>query len=562
MSSIVRRTRARAGIMLCSLLLLAVGASCAKPPSQPAEIREGPRASPAVPLYENLGTLHFPIRTKAPLAQSYFDQGVRLVFAFNHEEAINSFEEASWLDPEAPMPYWGIALALGPNINLPMGEQEGRRAYEAVQKATALSAKASPKERAYIDALVARYSPSAEVDRKQLDQAYAEAMGAVWAQYPDDANAGTLYAEALMDLQPWHYWTPEGEPIGRAKDIVATLERVLVIKPDHPGACHYYIHAVEASQRPERALPCAERLPTLMPGAGHLVHMPAHIYLRLGMYEKAAERNVHAVAADHELLAHRALEGVYPHGYYPHNLHFLWAALTMEGRSTEAIKAAQDLSSLAPWEAARTEPSLEEFTPTLLFAYVRFGKWNEVLSVPKPPAELLHTTAVWHYARGLAFTRTQRVDQATHELEALSNLIKEIPGDRMVGISPVAELAKIAREILAGEVATQEGLVEDALAHFNKAVQVEDALRYYEPPLWQNPARLSLGALLLKVGRASDAEQVYRTDLRQHPHNGWALFGLAQSLRAQGRSEEAATVDQQFHTAWARADVDLSSSRF
>ncbi|HSE60024.1 MAG TPA: hypothetical protein VLA99_15095, partial [Nitrospiraceae bacterium] len=279
------------------------------------------------PLFDNLGRLHHPITTTSPKAQQYFDQGLRLVFAFNHEEAINSFEEAAKLDPKAAMPHWGIALALGPNINMPMDREAEKRAYEAIHQARSRAGGASAKERAYIEALALRYSVDPNGKRETLDRAYAEAMGKVAAQYRDDADAATLYAEAMMDLQPWDYWTPEGQPKGRANEIVSTLERALTLNPDHPGACHYYIHAVEASPKPERALPCARRLPALMPGAGHLVHMPGHIYLRLGMYKEAAEQNVHAVSIDHDYLAHRKLTGVYPMGYYPHNVHFLWSAL-------------------------------------------------------------------------------------------------------------------------------------------------------------------------------------------------------------------------------------------
>lgn len=301
------------------------------------------RVSTAVPLYDNLGSLHHPITTASPEAQQYFDQGLRLVYAFNHEKATHFFEEATRHDPDAAMPYWGVALALGPNINAPMDKEQERRAYDALQQALTRREHAGPQERAYIKALATRYSPNPNAKRETLDQAYADAMREVWKRYPDDSDAGTLYAEALMDLQPRSFWTLDGQPTGRTEEIVATLERVLTLDPDHPGACHYYIHAVEASPKPERALSCAERLPALVPGAGHLVHMPGHIYLRLGRYQEAAERNFHAAAVDQEYLKHRHLPGSYPTGYYPHNLHFLWAVLTMESRSREAIQVARDL---------------------------------------------------------------------------------------------------------------------------------------------------------------------------------------------------------------------------
>ncbi len=514
------------------------------------------------PLFDNLGNLHHPISTSSPKAQQYFDQGLRLVFAFNHEEAINSFEEAARLDPKAAMAYWGIALALGPNINLPMDRESEKRAYEAIQRARALAAGVSPREQAYIEALATRYSTDSHAKREVLDAAYAEAMGKVWVRDPKDVDAGTLYAEAMMDMQPWDYWTPEGQPKGRAIEIVATLERALQLNPDHPGACHYYIHAVEASSKAERALACAKRLPDLVPGAGHLVHMPGHIYLRLGMYQEAVERNVHATSVDHDYLAHRKLVGFYPMAYYPHNVHFLWSALTMEGRSKEAMKAAQDLRKLVPLEAAAKEPALEEFTSTLPFALVRFGKWNDVLALPQPPAELTYTTAIWHYARGIAFAAAKRFDEAQQEHKALAQLAASIPQDRMMGVTRVVDLARIAEQVLAGEIAARRGQYEQAIDRLKAATKLEDALRYYEPPLWHIPVRHSLGAVLLQAGRPTEAEAAYRIDLKQHPHNGWALFGLKQSLDAQQKMQDFKTTEQEFQKAWARADIKLTGSRF
>ncbi|WP_447598655.1 hypothetical protein [Nitrospira sp. Nam80] len=544
---------------LCGLGAILFLSACASPADQ-RSIEPAPDNAP--PLFGDLGTLHHPISTSSPKAQQYFDQGLRLVFAFNHEEAINSFKEAARLDPKAPMPYWGIALALGPNINLPMSPEAGKHAYEAMQKARALASNATPEERAYIDALAVRYSAEPQENREQLDAAYAEAMGKVWARYPNDADAGALYAEAMMDQQPWDYWTSDGQPKGNATQIVATLERTLELNPNHPGACHYYIHAVEASSNPERALPCARRLPDLAPGAGHLVHMPGHIYLRLGMYQEAVERNVHAAAVDHDYLEHRKLTGVYPVGYYPHNVHFLWTALSMEGRSKEAMKTAHDLQQLVPWDMAVKVPALEDFAPTGLFTLVRFGKWDEVLTVSKPPAELAYTNVVWHYARGMAFAATKRPDEAQQELKALTGLVGSIPEDRVMGGSRVVDLAKIAEGVLAGEIAARQGRYEQAIETLKVAAEVEDRLRYYEPPLWHIPVRHSLGAVLLQAGRPAEAEQVYREDLMHHPHNGWALFGLKKSLEAEQKQAEAKAVGQEFQQAWARADVQLPASRF
>ncbi|MDR4479408.1 MAG: hypothetical protein R3B37_06615 [Nitrospira sp.] len=542
--------------VLVATSLLSVG--CATP-TQPSDT---PTSTSRTPLFDNLGTLHHPITTSSREAQQYFDQGLRLVFAFNHEEAINSFEEAARLDPNAAMAYWGIALALGPNINLPMDREAEKRAYGAVQKAKALAARATPRERAYINALTHRYSLAPDASRDAHDAAYAEAMGQLWANDPTDADAGTLYAEALMDLQPWDYWTPEGRPKGRAREIVSTLERAMALNPDHFGACHYYIHAVEASSNPERALPCAKRLPTLAPGAGHLVHMPGHVYLRLGMYKEAVERNVHAASVDQEYLTHRPLTGIYPMGYYPHNVHFLWSALSMEGRSQEAINAAQNLQTLVTWDAAKQVPALEEFTPTLALTFVRFGKWREILALPKPPTDLLYTTAIWHYAHGIALAAMMRFEEADQEHQALATLAETIPGDRVLGVIPVAELVRVAELVVAGEVAARRGETERAIANLNEAAQREDGLRYYEPPLWHIPVRHSLGAVLLQAGRPAEAEQVYRTDLRQHPHNGWALFGLRQSLKAQQQAQAAEAMEERFKQAWARADVELPASRY
>ncbi len=531
------------------------GAAFASPPHEVSNDSD-------VPLYENLGSLHHPITTGHPKAQQYFDQGLRLVYAFNHEEAINSFEQALLFDDQAAMAWWGIALALGPNINALMGAAEERRAFEAVARAKRLSDGSSPSERAYIEALAVRYASQPETGREERDRAYALAMEKVWRQWPDDVDAGTLFAEALMVLQPWDFWAPDGQPKGRATEIVAVLERVLTLEPNHPGACHYYIHTVEASPYPERALPCADRLPNLVPGAGHLVHMPGHIYLRLGRYREAAECNVHAAAVDHDLLEHRRLHGIYLVGYYPHNLYFLWSALTMEGRSQEAIDAARRLMTLAPWDKARQEPAMEEFTPTLLFALTRFGRWQDALDLPEPPSELLYTRATWHYSRGLSLVRLDRLEQAALELEKLAESVKTMPEDRTIGVESVAALAKIAQDVLAGELAARRGQAREAVSLLRRAVAREDGLRYYEPPLWHYPVRHSLGAVLLAAHRSEEAEQVYREDLVRHPENGWALYGLAESLRAQGQRDAAAAVEQRFQKAWSRADVRLTASRF
>ncbi|MDP9132699.1 MAG: hypothetical protein M3M98_06135, partial [Nitrospirota bacterium] len=363
-------------------------------------------------LFDNLGTLHHEITTTSERAQKFFDQGLRLVYAFNHEEALTAFTEASRLDPDAPMPYWGVALSLGSNINAAMDPKVEPRAVEALRKATMQLASATPRERDYVDALASRYSLKKSVTRRVKDEAYVKAMRRLAREYPDDVDAAILSAEALMQLRPWDYWRADGRPQPGTDELVATLEAALQRSPDHPGACHYYIHAVEASPDPQRALECAKRLPSLMPGAGHLVHMPAHIYMRLGLYREASERNATAAMVDHDYLAHHRLEGKYASGYYAHNLHFLNASLMMEGRSADALQAGRDLLTKVSDEELAKEPSLEWYAPTLLLTLARFGHWHDLIRQPPPYRGLRFTTGLWHYARGLAFASTTRFGSA------------------------------------------------------------------------------------------------------------------------------------------------------
>lgn len=514
-----------------------------------------------VPLFDNLGTWHHAITTTSEQAQRYFDQGLRLTYAFNHEEAIHAFEEAARLDPTAAMAYWGIALALGPNINTPMDKQAERRAWEAVQNARAHSAHVSAKERSYIDALAKRYSAKGGA-RASLDKAYAEAMRAHWRQFPDDADAGTLFAEALMDLRPWDLWTVDGKAKPGTDEIISTLETVLARHPDHPGACHFYIHAVEASPSPERALPCAERLPALMPGAGHLVHMPAHIYIRLGQYHQAAERNAEAARVDEQYLAGRTLTGIYPAGYYTHNLHFLWASLMMEGRQAESLKAARALTATIAEEDARKDKWKEFYLPTPIYSLIRFGQWETLLQEPAPGKGLTLLQGMWRLGRGLALAATGRLPGAEGEQVVLAGLAKRLGRDRTTEQKTARALLKIGERLLAGEIAVHRRKYGDAIKLFKEALKLEDALPYTEPPHWPLPIRHYLGAALLMAGQPREAEAVYRADLIRNPHNGWALLGLAQSLRAQHQSDEADKIEQAFKTAWASADVTLAASRF
>jgi tetratricopeptide (TPR) repeat protein len=516
------------------------------------------------PLYENLGTLHHPITTGSLKAQSYFDQGLRLVYAFNHEEAIYSFEEAARLDPKAAMAYWGIALALGPNINAPRDKDQEHLAYAAIRRAQTLAAGVGEPERAYIDALAVRYSAASEAGGAELDRAYVEAMRAVSTRFPLDPDAAVLFAEALMDLRPWDFWTTDGQAQPGTEEILATLEKVLARHQDHPGACHFYIHAVEASPHPEKALACARRLPQLMPGAGHLVHMPAHIYQRVGLYHEAAERNAHAAAVDEEYLGHRHLVGGYPTGYYLHNLHFLWASLLMEGRSREAIRVARELAAKVGPDQAASEREfwLEQFTATPVLSLVRFGRWDDVLREPAPPETLLYARAMWHYARGLAFAAKGQFDRAEGERRHVTAASEALSKDRADSYKEAAPLLQIADKVVAGETAARRGDAEGAIRLFEEAVRLEDNLRYMEPPDWYYPVRHSLGAVLLAAGRATEAEAVYQEDLKRHPENGWALMGLAQSLKAGQATTEAAAVEARFRQAWTSADVTLTTSRF
>lgn len=513
-------------------------------------------------LYDNLGTLHHPISTSSDLAQRYFDQGLRFVYAFNHEEAIRSFEEATRQDPSAPMPYWGIALALGPNINAAMSKENGRRAVEAVKQARSRLSAAAPAERSYIEALTKRYIGAPRASRAALDKAYADAMRSVYKAYPEDADAGVLFAEAMMTLRPWDFWTGEGMPKPGTQEILSTLEAVLEQFPDHPGACHYYIHAVEASRDPQRALACADRLPALMPGAGHLVHMPAHIYLRLGMYHRSSERNADAARADEQYLAGAHLAGEYADGYYSHNLHFLWSSLMMEGRSAEALKAATSLMSTITDEEARTDRGKEVYLTTKLLTWLRFGQWENLLREPPPPKGLHLVEGTWRLGRGMALVATGRLPGAEGERQALVTLTKQFRRSKNQHDKLERDLLKIAERLLAGQIAVQRRRYEEAIKTFREAVKIEDSLQGAEPPHWALPVRHYLGPVLLLAGRAPEAEAEYRTDLKWYPDNGWALFGLLQSLKAQRKDADAADVSSRFEKAWLHADVALAASRF
>ncbi len=516
------------------------------------------------PRLQNLGDHKFPVTTDSARAQLFINQGMMLVYGFNHAEAARSFREAARLDPNCAMAYWGMALVLGPNINMAMPPEAESRAYEMIQKAIALKEKASEKEKAYIDALAKRYSGEEKPNRTALDLAYAGAMRELRNRYPDDLDAATLYAEAVMDLRPWNYWTRDMQPYPETVEVLRVLESVLMRNPNHPGAIHLYIHAVEYA-RPELAEAGAERLWSLAPGAGHLVHMPSHIFRRIGRYSDASKSNEDAIAADEDYITQCRAQGVYPLAYYPHNIHFLWDSATMEGRSHTAIEAARKSASSIPVDAWREVPLLHQFLVAPLFAYTRFGQWEVILSEPRPPEDSLFWTGVWHYARGLAFTATEKLDEATLELNSLRKIAGQtsLDGYRVTFSRNGAKaILEIATEVLVGEMAAKQGDYDQAIARLHRGILLEDNLIYNEPPDWHVPVRQSLGAVLLDAGRAAEAEAVYWQDLTRNRENGWSLYGLMRSLRAQDKEEQAIVIERRFRRAWNRADVTLTASRF
>ncbi|MGB9382952.1 hypothetical protein, partial [Candidatus Binatus sp.] len=480
-------------------------------------------------------------------------------YAFNHDEAAGSFEQAAQYDPDMAMAYWGIALSVGPNINQPEDTDRGKMAYAAITKAKSLEADASAPEREYIDALAQRYAADGKMN-DALQTAYANAMRQVAHNNPDDPDAGALFAEALMDLHPWELWTLDGKPVDGTPEIVATLEGVIAKYPDHLGANHYYIHAVEASADPGRALPSAQRLPKLAPAAGHIVHMPSHIYFRLGDYDASVAANEAAIKADKVYLRERNPTGIYPMMYVPHNIQFLWASYMMEGNGRGAFKASRELNDAVPLDMVRRMPMAEGMLPTRYFTEARFGKWDALLKEPTPPADLTFITAVWHYARGLAFAAKNRPADALNEKKQLDAIAAATPPERVVGFNSASRLLAMAAATLAGEIDSTQGNHDDAVKHLQQAVAIQDALNYEEPPAWYYPIRETLGMELLADSRTADAEQVFRDDLKQYPENGWSLNGLAICLRARNASDEAASVDARFKKAWAHADVTLPAS--
>ncbi len=513
-------------------------------------------ASADVPLYDNLGDLSHKVSTRSAAAQSYFNQGLRLTYAFNHDEAIASFTRATREDSTCAMCWWGIAYAMGPNINAPMDTAAYRPAYAAIRRAVALSPKASVAERDMIAAMALRYGPEPVASRASLDSAYARAMKGVAKKYPTDPEAQTLYAEALMDLTPWNYWDGRGtKPRPGTLETVATLERTIARTPNHAGACHFYIHIVEASTTPQRALPCADRLAKLMPGAGHLVHMPSHIYMRTGRYDLVADHNHEAVAEDQSYLQDRKPTGFYKYTYYPHNWHMLWMGLIQLGRGAEAIRASRELVKVIPVDVVETVPPLQLYFPPPYWTLVRFGKYDEMLAEPAPKASLKYTGAMWRYSRGIALAAKGKTGEARAELDSVTAIAAATPAEAPAGINSQKSLLALAGRHLAGRLALAEGDTAAAIKAFEEAIPLEDGLLYDEPPAWYHPIRQELAGVHLAMGHGAVAEKLYREDLVHYPNNGWSLYGLARSLEAQKKTAEAAKVDAQYKKIWDKADT-------
>ena len=519
------------------------------------------------PVFEGLGDYHMPITTDAPRAQQFFDQGMVLAFGFNHREAARSFRQAQALDPDCAMCFWGESLVLGPNINAGMDAADNPRAVEAADKAESLADNGTELEQALIEALQSRYAQDPPDDRSPLDRAYADAMADVAKRFPDDPNAASLYAEALMDTMPWAYWEADGSPKPATETLLATLERVLESHPQHPLANHLYIHAVE-KVHPEHGIAAADRLRDLVPGAGHLVHMPGHIYVRIGRYADAVRANEKAIDADQAYIAQCHAQGLYPVAYMPHNHHFLSVAASFIADENKAIDAAEHMRAHTDPQLMRAPGltgTLQHYWTMPYYAAVRFGHWKPLLAATAPDEDLLYPTGVYHYARGLALVRTGNAEAAEDALSKLAYIAgdPELAVTRVMETNTMADLLGVAREELAGELALARGDTDRAIEHLKTAVALEDKLIYVEPPDWYVPTRHNLGAALLAAGRPAEAEAVYRKDLEIYPDNVWSLAGLEQSLSAQGRDDEAGKVGERRERMQARAasEPEIAQSR-
>ncbi len=519
-------------------------------------------------LLEGLGKHHFPVTAGVPEAQRWFDQGLMLAYGFNHDAAERSFLKAAELDPGCAMCWWGAAFVVGPHVNAAMDPGKNAAAWARLQRAIELAPGASERERAFIEALAARYAENPPADRRPLDEAFAAATGRLVAARPDDLEAAVLHAEAMMDLQPWDYYDEQLQPKGRTAEIVALLESVIERNPEHAGALHLYVHAVEASAAPERGVAAADRLRDLIPGSGHLVHMPAHIYARVGRWHDAVIANQRAIEADDAYLALCGgnAQGVYPLGYVPHNHHFLWFAASMVGEGAVARAAAEHTAERVNLPELMREPgfgALQHFWMTPWFDHVRFGRWDVIAGQPNPAPDLPYVTHVWHYAQGMAAVRQRRLEDADGHLAAMRGLLAQPTFESMLVWDryPLSLAAAVAERTVTAEIALARGDQATALGALQEAVAIEDRIPYDEPPGWHAPVRQTLGAVLLESGKPAEAEAVYREELRRNPENGWSLKGLALSLVAQRRAPEAREIEERLAAAWRNADVEIASSR-
>ncbi|RFS21887.1 hypothetical protein DVR12_14645 [Chitinophaga silvatica] len=517
------------------------------------------------PKLKGLEGINFSISTNNKEAQEYFNQGMMLTYGFNHAEAARSFFEAARLDSTCAMAYWGFAYVLGPNYNGGMEKDNFQRAFEATAKAKSLSANCTQKEKALIDALSTRYAMPAPADRKSLDIAFAAAMKKVYNQFQSDPDIGALYAEALMDLHPWDLYDKDTKkPRAWTPELLAVLEHLMKINPLHPGAHHFYIHAMEASATPEKAMASARLLDTLVPGAGHLAHMPSHIYINTGDYHLGSLSNINAVEIDSVYTVACHAQGAYPLGYFPHNYHFLTATATLEGNSKLAWEAAQKLQEHTSEEIMRLPGwgTLQHYYTIPYYIAAKFGMWDTILSLPSPAQDLVYPKLIWHYARGLAYLGKNNTSNAQKELDTLKILGADTTLKQLTiwQINTTADLAQIAIKVLSAEVAAKEKQYNNSIALLNEAVAIEDGLNYNEPPDWFFSVRHYLGAILMDNGKFSEAEKVYRKDLKNWRRNGWALIGLHNSLIAQKKDSEAKVAKADFDKAWQFADIQIVSS--
>ena len=556
----------RIGLLVISAVLASSGCGGGADSQSSANPAQTLAQRAGAPLFDGMGDYHMPITTADPDAQRYFDQGMVLAFGFNHAESIRSFRAAQNLDPNCAMCFWGEALATGPNINVTsngkaiMAPAERASARAAIDQALALIDGVTPKEQDWIKALDQRYDGQGDTPRDPLDRAWADALADMAARYPDDTTVASVYAEALMNTMPWDYWGPDGEAKPDTQAVIASLEAVMAADPDHPLALHLYIHALEASSNAKKAEPAADRLADLVPGSGHLVHMPSHIYFRVGRYQDSALANIRAAEVDEAYIAQCNAQGFYPALYYPHNIHFLWASATMQGQSALSLDSARRVVANVRVEQVEQFPTIQFFRTVPMLSLVRFARWEEILVEPEPHEPFAFARAIWHYGRGVANAALGDPEAALIELAAIEQLEPQVDEIFMGNVYPARDLLEIAKALLIGEMAYRSGDAAGAVLAFEEAVALQDALPYTEPPFWYYPTRQSLGAALLASERVAEAQAVFERDLEQYPMNGWSMFGLAEALRRRGDDAGAGKVAARFETVWQFADVELTSS--